>query len=62
MVDIGGCWGLTLSEAYASMTKENVQQFLLSPYTAKLPGGESLRDVVVRCPSTLNPPLLGPNP
>ena len=30
------------------MSKENVRQFLQSPYTAKLPGGESLRDVVTR--------------
>lgn len=48
MVDIGGCWSLTLAEVYAQMSKENVRQFLVSPYTAKLPGGESLRDVVSR--------------
>ena len=48
MVDIGGCWGLTLAEAYAHLPKENLQQFQKSPYTAKLPGGESLRDVVSR--------------
>lgn len=48
MVDIGGCWSLTLAEVYDQMSKENVRQFLVSPYTAKLPGGESLRDVVSR--------------
>jgi len=48
MIDIGGCWGMTLAEAYASMSKDNVDQFLRSPYTAKIPGGESLRDVVSR--------------
>mmetsp|Transcript_13646 Transcript_13646/g.19859 ORF Transcript_13646/g.19859 Transcript_13646/m.19859 type:complete len:503 (+) Transcript_13646:3-1511(+) len=48
MVDIGGFWSLTLAEAYDQMSKENVRQFLQSPYTAKLPGGESLRDVVTR--------------
>ena len=29
---------MTLAEVYASMDKENVHQFLVSPYTAKLPG------------------------
>ena len=37
-----------LAEAYAHLPKENLQQFQKSPYTAKLPGGESLRDVVSR--------------
>ena len=40
MVDIGGCWSLTLADVYTSMSKENVCQFLVSPYTAQLPGAE----------------------
>ena len=46
--------GMTLAEAYASMSKDNVHHFLHSPYTAKLPGGESLRDVVRCAPRTRN--------
>jgi hypothetical protein len=57
MVDIGGCWSLTLADVYASMSKENVRQFLVSPYTAKLPGAEySPRHALAL--STLNPYVL----
>lgn len=48
MVDIGACHGMSLTEIYESMGKENVRQFLVSPYNARLPGGESLKDVVHR--------------
>jgi len=42
---------MTLAEVYASMDKENVQQFLVSPYTAKLPGAMCVCVCVCVCVS-----------
>lgn len=46
--DIWATYGMTLAEIYDSMGQENARQFLHSPYTARLPGGEALKDVVRR--------------
>ena len=48
MVDTGECHGCTLAEAYDKMGTAARREFMVSPYTARLPGGESLRDVIKR--------------
>ncbi len=37
-----------MAEVYDGMGSAARREFLVSPYTARLPGGESLRDVIRR--------------
>jgi len=46
--DIWATYGMTLADVYDSLGHEGARQFLHSPYTARLPGGEALKDVVRR--------------
>ena len=48
MVDTGECQGSTMAEVYDTIGAEARRQFIVSPYTARLPGGESLKDVIRR--------------
>jgi len=47
-VDPGEARGRTLADVYDGMGAAARREFLVSPYTARLPGGESLRDVIRR--------------